>query len=370
MSTFTASASFRHDRPARTGVLLLQLGTPSAPEPGPVRRYLTEFLSDARVVEIPRAVWMPILHGIILRTRPAKSARKYASIWTRDGSPLMFHTTRRTELLRGYLGDAGHDVEVAFGMRYGEPSIPQSMRSLRERGVERLLVIPLYPQYAGSTTATGLDAVYRELMRWRNPPELRTVKHFHDRTDYLDALAARIRSSWGDEGPPDQLVMSFHGVPRRTLLLGDPYHCECLATGRLLAERLNLPRDRWHVTFQSRFGKAEWLQPYTEPTLEAMARSGVRRVDVVCPGFVADCLETLEEIALEGRQAFLKAGGKDYRYIPCLNDSPGFIRSLMALAVEHMAGWPTRRRDSADRSRQRAALAARSQAAKVLGAER
>jgi ferrochelatase len=370
MSKRPDAAAFAHDRPSRTAVLLIQLGTPSAPEPGPVRRYLREFLSDRRVVEIPRAIWWPILHGIILTTRPAKSARKYAAIWTRDGSPLMVHTVRQAKLLRGYLGERGHDVDVACAMRYGQPSIAHALRALRERNLERLLVLPLYPQYAASTTATAFDAVFAELSTWRNPPELRLVKHFHDHPAYLDALAERIRASWGNDGPPRRLVMSFHGVPARTLALGDPYHCECHATGRLLAERLGLPADRWRLSFQSRFGRAKWLEPYTDATLAELGRGGAGRVDVVCPGFVSDCLETLEEIAIEGRQTFLSAGGKEFRYIPCLNDTPPLVRALSDIALHHMQGWPTRRPGPQDAQAAEAALRARAARAKALGAPR
>jgi ferrochelatase len=343
MPRYSSVSRFDHATPARTGVLLVQLGTPEAPQPGPVRRYLRQFLSDPRVVEIPRAVWWPILNGIILTTRPRSSARKYASIWTDQGSPLAVNTARQAILLRGHLGERGVDVEVAWAMRYGEPAIPKVLRELRERNVTRLLVLPLYPQYAGSTSATALDAVWAELSGWRNLPELRTVRAFHDHPAYLDALAERIRQAWTHDGPPDRLVMSFHGVPRRTLELGDPYHCECLATGRLLAQRLGLSPERAIVTFQSRFGKAEWLQPYTDRTLEELGHQGVGRVDVVCPGFVADCLETLEEIAIEGRDTFLAAGGRDYRYIPCLNDSAGFASALADLVEAHAAGWPVKR---------------------------
>lgn len=331
----------------RTAVLLLQLGTPDAPDAGATRRYLREFLSDPRVVEIPRALWWPILNGLVLPLRPRRSAAKYAQVWTDEGSPLAVHTARQATLLRGQLGECGLDLEVGYAMRYGAPSIATVLRELRDRGMRRLLVLPLYPQYAGSTTATACDAVCRELAGWRDQPELRMVRDFHDRSAYIDALAARIRAAWGDDGPPDKLVLSFHGVPRRMIELGDPYHRECLATGRLLAARLGLPEDRVAVSFQSRFGKAEWQQPYTDRTLEALGRAGTRRVDVACPGFVADCLETLEEIAIEGRQTFLDAGGGEFRYIECLNESPEFIAALAGLVGQHTGGWPVRR-DSRD----------------------
>jgi len=368
MTRYTAVGRFDHAAPARAAVLLLQLGTPEEPTPAAVRRYLREFLSDPRVVEIPRLAWLPILHGIILRTRPARSAHKYASVWTDEGSPLLVHTRRQASLLRGALGARGHDVEVAFAMRYGNPSIAAVLRDLRERNVTRLLALPMYPQYSGSTTATAFDALGRELAGWRNQPEWRIVRGFHDDDGYLDALVAAIRGAWERNGRSERLVMSFHGVPRRTLTLGDPYHCECLATGRQLAERLGLRDGEWVVSFQSRFGRAEWLQPYTEPTLRELAKSGVRSVDVVCPGFVADCLETLEEIAIEGRDAFVGAGGQAFRYIDCLNESPPFIDALAGLAERHLAGWPTRRLSEAQAAEQARLLAQRKQRALDLGA--
>ena len=236
MPRFTAASSSARP-PSRTAILLVQLGTPDAPEPGAVRRYLSEFLSDPRVVEIPAPVWKPILHGVILRRRPAESARKYASVWTPEGSPLMVNTVRQASLLRGWLGHHGHDVDVAFAMRYGNPSIAEVLRELREQGLQRLLVLPLYPQYAASTTATAIDAVMRELAQWRRQPELRTVRSFHDDEGWLDAIVQRIRAEWTHDGPPDRLLMSFHGVPRRTTLAGDPYHEECLASAALLAKR-------------------------------------------------------------------------------------------------------------------------------------
>jgi len=370
MSRFTAPATFDHASPERTAVLLVQLGTPDAPEPAAVRRYLREFLSDPRVVEIPSLVWKPILHGIILRTRPAKSAHKYASVWTAEGSPLMVHTVKQAALLRGWLGHHGHQVDVAFAMRYGKPSIPQVLRELRERNLRRLLVVPLYPQYAGSTTATAFDAITRELAGWRNQPELRFVRDFHDDEGWLDALVRKMREHWERDGPPDKLVMSFHGVPKRTLLQGDPYHCECLVTGRLLAQRLGLGPEQCLVTFQSRFGRAEWLQPYTDRVLEDLGRKGIGRVDVVCPGFVSDCLETLEEIAIEGRQTFIDAGGRDFRYIPCLNDHPAFVGALAALVQQHVGGWPVLRPGPEAAAQGEQALAQRRARAVGLGAER
>jgi ferrochelatase len=368
---FLPEPPFEHGAPDRTAVLLVNLGTPSAAAPGPVRTYLREFLSDRRVVEIPRLLWWPILHGVILRLRPRRSAAKYAQIWTPEGSPLLVHSRQQAILLRGYLGERGIDADVELAMRYGEPSIESALRQLGARRTERLLIVPMYPQYSATTTASVLDAVFAVLARTRNVPEVRWVKHFHDDPGYIEALRQSVLAHWQRHGRAQdaggKLVMSFHGVPKRTLLLGDPYHCECQKTGRLLAEALGLGPDEYVVTFQSRFGRAEWLQPYTAPTLEALARGGTRAVDVICPGFPADCLETLEEIAMEGRDAFVSAGGKDYRYIPCLNDAPAFIEALVALCRRHLQGWPTERTGAVDRREAAQASQAR---ARALGAER
>ncbi len=358
-----------HGTPGRTAVLLINLGTPDAPAPAAVRRYLKEFLSDPRVVEIPRALWLPILHGVILNVRPRKSAAKYAMIWRPEGSPLRVHSEQQALLLRGYLGHRGLDIEVALAMRYGEPSIASVLGDLRARRIERLLLFPLYPQYSASTTATAFDAVHAVLARTRNVPEVRWVRHFHDHPRYIEALKASVLAHWKKFGrvqdPGGKLVMSFHGVPRRTLGLGDPYHCECQKTARLLAEALQLSRDDYRVTFQSRFGRAEWLQPYTAPTLRELARGGARRVDVICPGFVADCLETLEEIGIEGKREFLAAGGAQFHAIACLNDAPAFIEALADIVVANVQGWPVLRAQRAQCEEDAAAAAAR---ARLLGA--
>ena len=360
--SFAPEPAHQHGSTTRTAILLCNLGTPDAPTPAAVRRYLAEFLSDKRVVEIPRLLWLLILHGIILRTRPAKSAKKYASVWTPEGSPLRVWTEKQAKLLGGYLGERGHPVTVRYAMRYGNPSIASVLDELKAQGATRILVLPLYPQYSGTTTASVNDAVYSWAQKVRHLPEFRFVNRYHDDAGYLAALAKRVSTHWAVNGRPQKLVLSFHGVPKRTLALGDPYHCECLKTARLLGEQLGLSKEEMLVTFQSRLGRAEWLQPYTEPALIALAKQGVKKVDVMCPGFTSDCLETLEEIDQEVREAFLHAGGQEFNYIPCLNDQHEWIASLSAIAIQHLQGWPTK--DSVDP----AALEAQRQRALAAGA--
>ncbi len=357
---YQTEPTYRHGTAPRVGVLLVNLGTPAAPTAAAVRPYLAEFLSDPRVVELPSILWQTILHGVILRTRPAKSAAKYASIWTADGSPLAVWTAKQAVLLRGHLGERGLQAVVKPAMRYGRPSIAEQLNVLKEEGCTRVLILPMYPQYSGTTTASVFDAVYDWGKAIRHIPELRFVNRYHDDPGYIDALATRVRNFWEREGRGEHLLMSFHGVPRRTLEQGDPYHCECRKTARLLAERLGLADDAYTVSFQSRLGKAKWLEPYTEPTLQQLARKGVKHVQVVCPGFVSDCLETLEEIAIEGRSTFMTAGGQRYDFVPCLNDHPSWIRALGQIVEQHTAGWPVRAEDQPDttqleRQRQRAA---------------
>ncbi len=349
---FTPEPAYTHGQAPRTAILYCNLGTPQAPTPAAVRAYLSQFLSDRRVVEIPRLLWMLILHGIILRVRPAKSAAKYASIWTPEGSPLKVWTEKQAKLLQGWLATREQDVLVRYAMTYGDTSIASQLDALKSLGVTRVLVLTAYPQYSATTTASVFDAVYRWASTTRLIPEFRFVNRYHDEPLYIEALARKVRQHWQDNGQADKLVMSFHGVPQRTLQLGDPYHCECHKTARLLAERLGLRQDQFKVTFQSRLGRAQWLEPYTEPTLIAMAKSGVERVDVICPGFTSDCLETLEEIGIEAREAFLHAGGKEFRYIDCLNDQHEWISALCAVAQRHMGGWDTATR-AADTAEQR-----------------
>lgn len=364
MTRFWPEPAHRHGQAPRIGILLVNLGTPTAPTAQALRPYLKQFLSDPRVVEIPRALWWLILNGIILRTRPARSAQKYASVWTDEGSPLKAHTERQAKLLAGFFAHAGErDLMVGWAMRYGEPSVRARLDEMRTAGCTRILVIPLYPQFAASTTATVIDEVADCLRHWRNLPELRYVRSFGDDPAYIAALAAAVREHWQARGQADKLVLSFHGIPRRSLDLGDPYHCECHKTARLLGEALHLTADKLIVSFQSRFGKAEWLTPYTQPTLEALARSGTKSVDVMCPGFVSDCLETLEEINMECREAFLHAGGTQFGYIPCLNERQDWIEALMGLSLRHLGHWLHESRPDAG------ALDAQLERARSLGAQ-
>jgi len=373
---FLPEPPYHHGTHPRTGILLINLGTPEAPTAAAVRPYLKEFLGDPRVVEIPRALWWLILNGIILNTRPRKSAEKYAQIWTAEGSPLLVHTRRQAGLLGEMLksqspsalsltlsnplphpsptSGRGEPALIEYAMRYGNPSIAAALARLKEQGCTRLLALPLYPQYSASTTATAFDALFAALAQTRNMPELRTVRSFHDHPAYIAALAANIGDYWAAHGRPDKLLMSFHGVPRHTLDKGDPYHCECQKTGRLLAEALGLAAEDYLITFQSRFGRAEWLQPYTAATLAALGKQGIGKLDVVCPGFVGDCLETLEEIAMEGKATFLNADGKEFRYIPALNEHPQWIAALAAIAGEQLAGWNEIAPTAAETSRKRA----------------
>ncbi|MBK1721109.1 ferrochelatase [Thiocystis violacea] len=363
--TFVNTLDYRHDAPECLGVLLVNLGTPDTPSVSDVRRYLAEFLSDRRVVEMARLPWMLLLHGIILRTRPARSAAAYQSVWTEAGSPLLDISRRQAAELQSLL-DArlGGPVKVALAMRYGNPSVPAGLAELKAANARRVLVFPLYPQYSASTTASVFDAVTRELTRWRWLPELRFINGYHDEPAYIEALVASIRAHWATHGQAERLLFSFHGIPKDYFDKGDPYHCLCQKTARLVVERLDLPPDRWALTFQSRLGKSEWLKPYTDVTLQALGAEGVKSVQVISPGFSADCLETLEEISIENRHLFLGAGGESYTYIPCLNDNPDHLELFADLTLRHCAGWPEIAGVAADD----AELAARAERARVMGA--
>ena len=365
MPRFQAEPPHQHGSAPGTAVVVVNLGTPEAPTAPALKRYLRQFLSDPRVVEIPRALWWLILNGIILNIRPKKSAAKYASVWMAEGSPLKVHTERQTQFLAGHLGERGHHLTVTSAMRYGAPSVPAVLDRLKAAGVTKILLLPMYPQYSASTTATVIDEACRWLLTQRNQPEMRFVRNFHDDPTYIQALAQTVLDHWMKHGrlaAGDQLIISFHGLPRRNLVRGDPYYCECMKTGRLLAERLNLGPEQHRICFQSRFGKAEWLQPYTAPTLEALAKAGTGRVDVICPGFVADCLETLEEIAMEGKVSFMGHGGREFHYIPALNENQGWLNALTSIVERHLGGWPSQEKADPD------ALAATARLAKTYGA--
>jgi len=337
----TKKSAFQHDKTSKATIILVNLGTPEAPTAQALRPYLREFLSDTRVVEIPKAIWWLILNCIIVPFRSGKSAAKYAAVWTTEGSPLKVHNERQATMLKGYLGERGHQVEVVSAMRYGHPSLPSVLDELHNNGGDKVVILPAYPQYSAATTASIFDVVFDYYKKIRHIPELRLVKHYHDHPAYIAALKNSILKHWEQNQRGTHLVMSFHGVPKRTLLLGDPYHCECHKTARLLAQSLGLRKDEYSVTFQSRFGKAEWLQPYTQPTIEALGKSGTKRIDVICPGFIADCLETLEEINMEVRSAFLLAGGKEFHYIPCLNEDALWLRAMAEITEPHLHSWPT-----------------------------
>lgn len=370
MKAYEGESDYRHGMPECLGVLLTNLGSPDAPTPAAVRRYLAEFLWDPRVVEIPRPLWWLILHGVVLPTRPKRSAHAYQRIWWEEGSPLLVISRRQAAAVQQALEQAcSGPVRVALAMRYGTPSIAAGLKQLRDAGARRIVVLPLYPQYSGATTASSFDAVSAVLRRWRWVPELRFVSHYHDEPAYIESLARSIEESWAQNGRGDRLLFSFHGMPKRTLLLGDPYHCQCHKTARLVAERLQLADGEWRLSFQSRFGRAEWLQPYTDKTLVSWAQQGVRHIDVACPGFSADCLETLEEIAMLNKDAFLEAGGQRLHYIPALNDRPDHVAALVKLVMRHAQGWPEVDPEW-NASRQTAAAETSRRHALAMGAER
>jgi ferrochelatase len=337
---------FAHDRIAHVGVLLVNLGTPDAPTPAAVRRYLGQFLADRRVVEIPSLAWRPLLHGVVLRTRPAKSAARYQAVWTKDGSPLAVHANKQKVLLSGYLGQRikalglpADQCVVEQAMRYGNPPIGPAIERLRAAGCDRILVVPMYPQYAGSTTGSVVDAVNAYLVHTRRVPGLRFIDTFHDDPGYIRALAALVNDYWMRHGRPEHLLLSFHGLPRQALLRGDPYHCFCQTTARLLARELGLESTQWTIAFQSRFGRGRWLEPYTADVLTVLGKQQLRRVDAFCPGFVADCLETLEELGIAGRRVFTQAGGQDFHVLPCLNEHAAWIGALADLVAANLHGW-------------------------------
>ena len=331
---------FQHGLPDSTGILVVNLGTPGAPTAGAVRRFLRQFLSDPRVVEYPRLIWWLILNLVILLIRPSRSAAAYRKIWTEQGSPLLIHSEGIANKLRAQMASGPDDtVHVELAMTYGEPSVSSAIEKLLRKGVRRIVTLPLYPQYSGTTTAAVFDAVAREFGQLRWLPESRFINDYHDVPAYIDALAASVREYWAQHGRGEKLVMSFHGVPKSTLRNGDPYHCQCQKTGRMLAESLGLKDDDWMLTFQSRVGREEWLSPYTDTTITKLGEQGLSRIDVVCPGFSTDCLETLEEIAMQNATFFSEAGGGSLHYVPALNARDDHVRFLAELVQQHLAGW-------------------------------
>ena len=341
MPKFESTPTYEHGSPESLGVLVVNLGTPDDPSPAAVRRYLREFLSDPRVVEIPRPIWLMILYGFILPFRPRRSAEAYEKIWTDEGSPLLRISEDITRSLQDKLQQRfPGPVHAELGMSYGSPSVPAALDRLYERGARRIVLLPLYPQYSGTTTGSVFDAVTRALSRRRWVPELRFINHYHDSPGYIAALAASVRDYWKQHGRGQKLLLSLHGVPKQTLLKGDPYHCQCQKTARLLANALELSEDECQLAFQSRLGKAEWLKPYADETIAELGRSGLERLDVLCPGFAADCLETLEETAMQNRDIFREAGGGDLHYIPALNARDDHVSFLAQLVEQHAGGWP------------------------------
>lgn len=337
---YKGNPDYKHETPACTGVLITNLGTPDAPTPAALRKYLGEFLADPRVIETPKIIWWFVLHCIILRTRPRRSAEAYKKVWTENGSPLLDISIKQTKKIQTEISKhIDGPIKVELAMRYGNPSIESGLEKLRAANAKRILIFPLYPQYSAATTASTFDAVSDILKKWRWIPEIRMINHYHDNPDYITALANSIKAYWQTHTKPEKLLFSFHGLPKDYFLAGDPYHCECHKTARLVAEKLELQEDEWQLTFQSRFGPREWLQPYTDITLKELAANGTKSVQIICPGFSADCLETIEEIDMQNRDFFTEAGGEEFSYIPALNDSDEHIEVICKLIQTHSQGW-------------------------------
>ncbi len=357
MPRYKGRKDYVHGSDTCLGVLITNLGTPAAPTARAVRKYLAEFLWDPRVIEIPRPIWWLLLHAVVLPTYSGKTARSYAKVWTDAGSPLLAISKRQRAALQTALANAGAEkIRVELAMRYGQPSIRSALQALQAQNAQRILLLPLYPQYSASTTASAFDAVAHEFMQLRWLPELRMINHYGAEPGYIDACVQRIKSHWQGRQPGQKIILSFHGLPRQALLQGDPYHCECQQTARLIAEKLDLDDGQWEIAFQSRFGKAEWLKPYLEDRISELPREGVTSADVFCPGFSSDCLETLEEIEMEDRKIFLQNGGKSFHYVPALNDEPSHVQALADIILQHMRGWLSESSEREDReaSRQRA----------------
>ena len=335
---YVGQTDYDHDGASpRQGILLCNLGTPDAPRPAELRRYLKEFLSDPRVVEIPRLLWWIILNLIILRIRPRRSAKLYQSVWTEAGSPLMLYSQEQVKAVKQRLAEKYGDIPVVLGMRYGNPSMASAIKQLTDQNVRDIIVLPLYPQYAGATTGSTFDAIAKTFTQLRWVPELQFINGYHKSEGYIQALCTTIKRHIDEHGQPDKLVFSYHGTPERYLKNGDPYHCFCHQTTRLVREKMGLEENQVMTTFQSRFGREPWLQPYTDETLEQLPEDRVKHVAVICPGFSSDCLETIEEINMEARESFIESGGEHFHYIPCLNDDPAHIDALVSILEKRLA---------------------------------
>jgi len=339
MVKFVGEKNYEHGSKDKTGVLITNLGTPDAPDAKSVRKYLNQFLSDPRVIEIPKFLWQIILKGIILQIRPRKSADNYKKIWTNNGSPLLYISKKQIEGVKKIILAKYPNIEFALGMRYGNPSIESALKDLQNRQVRRLLVLPLYPQYCAATTGSTFDEVTNILQKWRWIPELRFINQYFEEEEYIDALVTSIKNFWNKHEKPQKIIFSYHGIPRRYLINGDPYYCFCLKTTRLVKEKMNLTDEEIITTFQSRFGREEWLKPYTAETLKELPGQGVKDVHIISPGFSADCLETLEELEEENREYFINSGGEKYKYIPCLNDNEKHLTLISHLVIKHTQGW-------------------------------
>ena len=340
MNFYNNEPKYKHGDAPKIGIILANLGTPDAPDAKSLRKYLAQFLIDRRVVEIPRFLWCWILYCIILVIRPSASAKKYKQIWTSQGSPLLVNAKKQRQLFQKNIKKIiAQPLEVELGMSYGNPSMASAFKKLRAKGCTKILLFPLYPQYAASSSASAMDSLWRLLLRTRNIPEIRTIRNYHDHPAYIEALKHSVLKHWGRFGKPSKLVMSFHGVPLKSLIQGDPYHCECHKTGRLLAKALGLKEDQYKICFQSRFGKAEWLKPYFSEVIADLGRTKETNVHEICPGFSSDCLETLEEINMEGMEIFKENGGEKYSYIPALNYSDEWIKALQEIAYSNLQGW-------------------------------
>ena len=339
MATFIGNSEFKHGTKLRIGVLLSNLGTPDKPQRKELRVYLKEFLSDPRVIETPKLIWKVILNGIILNTRPQKSAKNYQKVWTDEGSPLLVILNKQKKLTQDLLGKENLELEFAVGMRYGNPSIEKGLEELREKNCNKIIVLPMYPHYCAATTGSTFDAVTNTMQKWRWVPSLRFISTYHDHPDYIKALANSIQKHWDEHGKPDKILFSYHGIPKKYFTKGDPYHCLCSKTTRLVREQMGLSDEIAMTTFQSRFGPQEWLQPYTDKTVEKLAKDKVEHLQIVAPGFSADCLETIEELDGENREIFEEHGGKKFSYIPCLNDQSDHINLIGALIKNELQGW-------------------------------